>query len=99
MAHQDQVERAVVVIGREQPVEPEQGREQRADPQDRRADAGEQRQIRADPEGHDRDDQEEEQHPHERAAADAHGKPHVADEERAERLHGRARAASCPLPP
>ena len=38
-AHEDEIERAVVVIGRKQPVERQQAREQRREPQDRRADA------------------------------------------------------------
>ena len=52
LAHQDQVERAVLVIGGEQPVERQQTGEQRAEPQDRRPDPAEQRQIGADGERH-----------------------------------------------
>ena len=43
-----QVERAVLAIGLEQPVEAEQAGQQRADPQDRRADAGQQVEVRPD---------------------------------------------------
>ena len=62
VAHQDQVERAVLVVGGEQPVERQQAGEQRAEPQDRRADAREQREIGADRERHQRHDDQEEQH-------------------------------------
>ena len=41
--HHQQIERSVVPVGRQQPVEREQAGEQRADPQHRRADALEQR--------------------------------------------------------
>ena len=47
----EQVERAVVAVGLEQPVEAEQGRQQGADPQNRRANAREQVQVRADAKG------------------------------------------------
>ena len=87
-AHQDEIERAVVMIGGEQPVERKQAREQRRKPQDRRADALEQRQIRPERERRQGDHDEEEQHAHQRAAADAHGDAHVADEKRGERAHG-----------
>ena len=43
--HQDQVERAVLVIDGEQPVEREQARQQRAEPQDRRPDPRQQREV------------------------------------------------------
>ena len=42
-AHEDQIERAVLVVGGEQAVERQQARQQRREPQDRRADALEQR--------------------------------------------------------
>jgi ABC-type nickel/cobalt efflux system permease component RcnA len=61
--------------------------EQRREPQDRRADALEQREVRPERERHQRDHDQEEQHAHQRAAADAHGDAHVADEEGGERRH------------
>ena len=45
---QKEIERAILLIGLEQPVEAQQRREQRRDPEDRRTDAGQQRLIRAD---------------------------------------------------
>ncbi len=45
VAHQHQVERAVLVVGGEQPVERQQRGEQRAEPEDRRADAAEQGEV------------------------------------------------------
>ena len=86
-AHHDQIERAVLVIGGEQPVEREQARQQRAEPQDRRADAREQREIGPDRERHQRHDDQEEQHAHQRAAADADRDAHVAHEQGGERVH------------
>ena len=86
-SHQQQIERAVLVIGGEQPVEREQRGEQRADPQDRGADALEQREIGPDRERRERHHDEEEQHAHQRAAADAHGEAHVAEEESGEGGH------------
>jgi hypothetical protein len=78
--HQDEVKRTVVVIAREQAIERQQRRQQRAEPQDRRANARQQREIGADGERNERDDDEKEQHAHQRAAADAHREPHVAHE-------------------
>ena len=60
------VERAVLVVGLEQPVEPEQGREQRGDPQDRRAEPRQQIEVGPERERHDRD-QDEEEHRADRA--------------------------------
>ena len=76
------IERAVLAVGLEQPVEAEQAGQQRADPQDRRADAGEQVEVGSDREGDGGDDGEEEQHPGQRAAAGADAEFHVAEEER-----------------
>ena len=77
-AHHQQVERAVVVVGREQPVERQQARQQRAQPQDRRTDAREQSEVGAERERHHGHDDQEKQRAHQRAAADANGEPHVA---------------------
>ena len=82
VAHQDQVERAVLVIGGEQPIERQQRREQRAKPQDRRPDAAEQREVGPDRERHQRDHDQEEQHADAAAAADPDREAHVADEQR-----------------
>ncbi len=87
-AHQDEIERAVLVVGGKQPVERQQARQQRREPEDRRADALEQREIRPERERHQRDHDQKEQHAHQRAAADAHGDAHVADEDGGERAHG-----------
>ena len=77
-----QVERAVLAVGLEQPVEPEQARQQRADPQDRRPDPRQQVEIRPDAEGDRRDDGEEEQDARQRPAPGAHGQTQVAEIER-----------------
>ena len=60
--HQDQVERAVLVIGREQPIERQQAREQRAEPQDRGADPPEQRRSGPMRERHQHHHDQKEQH-------------------------------------
>jgi len=44
-AHHDQIERAILVIGHEQPIEREQACEQRAEPEDRRPEPRQKRQI------------------------------------------------------
>jgi hypothetical protein len=85
---QDQVERAILMIHCHQAVECQQAREQCAEPEDRWPDARKQREVGADGERHQRHHDEKEQHADQRAAADAHGEPHVADEKRAERGHG-----------
>ena len=69
-AHHDQVERAVLVVGQEQPVERQQARQQRADPQDRRPEPRQQIEVGPDGERHQRDDAEEKQHADRGAAAD-----------------------------
>ena len=109
-AHHQQVERAILVIGGEQPVERQQAGEQRAQPQDRRADLCQQFEVGADGEGHHRDHDEEEQRADQRAAADAHGQPHVANEQggesavmralpmRSVRARAQARSAHAPPP-
>src|SRR5580700_11905252 len=86
-AHQDEIERAVLVVGGEQPVERQEARQERREPQDRRADLLEQRQVRADRERDQRDHDQEEQHADQRAAADPYGYAHVADEDCGEGGH------------
>ena len=75
------VERAILAVGLEQPVETEQRGEQRADPQHRRADAGEHVEVGAERERDRRDDGEEEQHAGQRPAAGAGGEAKLAEEE------------------
>ncbi len=70
-----EIERAVLAVGAEKPLKPEERREQRRDPKDRRADPGKQLQVRPDAEGHDRDHGEEEDEGDDRAAAGAKLKP------------------------
>ncbi len=77
-----EIERAVLAVGLEQPVEAEQAGEQRADPEDRRADAGKQVEIGPDAEGDRRDHRQEEQNAGQRPAAGADAEPHIAEEER-----------------
>ena len=84
---QDQVERAVLLVHGDQPVEREQAREQRAEPQDGRADPGQQREIGADGERHQRHDDQEEQYADQRTAADPHGEPQIAQEQCGQRGH------------
>ena len=67
------IERAVLGVGLEQPVEPEQAGEQRRNPQHRRADAGEQIGIGSDREGRDRHQREKEDHAHRARAAEPLG--------------------------
>src|SRR5215831_4445780 len=72
VAHQDQVERAVLVIGRKQAIEREQAREQRAEPKDRRADAPQEGKIGTERKGNERHDDQEEQHADRRSSAQAY---------------------------
>ena len=53
-AHEDEIKRAVLLIGGKQPVERQQAREQRRKPEDRRTDALEQREVRPERERHHR---------------------------------------------
>ncbi len=76
------VERAVVVVGLEEPVEPEQSREQRRDPQDRRAEAREQIEVGPERERHDRDEDQKEHCADRRPAADPPRDAPFANEER-----------------
>ena len=78
--HQHDVERAVLAVELEQPVEPEQRRQQRPDPQHRRPDARQEVEIRSDAEGDDGDHRQEEQHADQRATAGAHREPQVTQE-------------------
>ena len=95
-AHQNEIERAVLVVGREQAIEREQRGEQGAEPKDRRADAAQLDEIRPDRERDQGHDDEEEQDAHQRAAADPDGEPHVADKEGGEGGHVRALPAATP---
>jgi hypothetical protein len=70
-AHDDQVERAVLMVGGEQAVERQKACQHRAEPEDRGADALQQRNVRPDRERHQHDDAEKEQDADQRAAADA----------------------------
>ena len=79
------VERAVVGVGLEQPVEAEQRRQQRGDPQDRRPEARQQIEVRPEREGHDRNQDEKEHRADRGAAADAAGDAPFPGEERARR--------------
>ena len=62
------VQRSVIAIVLEQPVEPEQGREQRCDPQHRRSDAREQWHVRPDAKRNHRDNRQKEDQARESAA-------------------------------
>ena len=75
------IERAVLAVGLEQPVEAEQRGKQRADPQHRRADAGEHVEVGPEREGDRRDDGEEEQHAGQRPAAGTGRKSKLAEVE------------------
>ena len=86
-AGENEIERAVLVVGGKQPIEREQARQQRRQPQDRRADPLQQREVGPERERHQRGDDQKEQHAHQRAAADAHGNPHIADENGGKRGH------------
>ena len=66
LAHQEEVERAVLVVGLEEPVEAEQRGQRGGDPEDGRADARQQVEVRPDGEGHDRDEHQEEDEAHQR---------------------------------
>ena len=70
-AHHDQVERAILVVGREQAVEREQARQQRAEPEDRGSEPRQQRQVWPDRERHQHRDGKEKQYADQRPAADA----------------------------
>ena len=59
----EKVERAVVMIGLEQPVEPEEGREQGRDPKNRGPEPREQIEVGSERKRHDRDQNEEEHDP------------------------------------
>ena len=80
-AEQQQVERAVFLIGLKQAVKAQERCQQGADPEDGRADAREQIEIRPHGKGKDGDDDEEEQHAHQRATADADGQFQIPNEE------------------
>ena len=75
------------MVGGEQPVERQQACQQRGEPEDGRTDALEQCEIGAERKGIMPDHDQEKQHAHQRAAADAHGDSHIADEQRGERAH------------
>ena len=92
----DHVERAVFLIGLEQPVEPEQGREQRRDPEDRWPEPRQELEIGPEREGHERDEDEEEHRADRRPAADSTRDPPFA-EKRARAGHAaRSSGASRP---
>ena len=100
-AHHQQVERSVLLVGGQQPVERQQARQQRTEPQDRGTDALEQREIRPDRERHQRHHGHKEQHADHRAAADPDRDPDVAHEQGLERAHAArsslsSRASSMP---
>jgi hypothetical protein len=76
------VERAILPVGLEQPVEAQERGQQRADPQDRRADPRQEVQIRADAEGNHRHHGEKEQHAKHRRPARAGGDRQVTPEQR-----------------
>ena len=86
-AHHDQIERAVVMVGHEQPVEREQACQQRAEPEDRRSEPRQQRQIGSDRERHQHHHGEKEQHADQRAAADPQRDPDVPANQGGERGH------------
>ncbi len=70
-AHHNQIERTIFVVGHEQPVQRQEARQQRAEPEDRRAEPRQQREIGSQRERHQHHHGEKEQHPDQRAAADA----------------------------
>ena len=78
---QDNVQRAVLAFGLEQPVEAEQRGQKRADPQDGGAYAGQQVEVGSDTERNDGHHGEEEQDADQRPAAGPDAKPKIADEE------------------
>ena len=80
--HQQEVERAILVIGGEQAIERQERSEQCANPEDRGADAAQLHEVGPDRERHQRHHDEEEQHAHQRAAAHANCEPHVTQEKR-----------------
>ena len=90
----ENIERAVFVIGLEQPIESEQGREQRREPENRRTKPGQQIEVGPKRERHHCDQDEEEHRADRRAAADAPRDAQFADEEGASGGH----AATSPLP-
>ena len=77
----EKIERSVLPIGLEQPVEAEERGEKRPDPQHRRPYAPKQLEIRPDPEGNDGDHGEEEENADKRAAARTYREAEVADEQ------------------
>ena len=84
----ENVERAVFMIGLEQPVEPKQRREQRRDPEDRRPEARQEVEVGPKREWHDRDQDEEENDADRRAPADAPRDAPFAHEEGKRGSHG-----------
>ncbi len=90
-AHAQELERAVLLVGLEQAVEPDQRREKRSDPQNGRADARQEVEIGADREGQDGDERKIEDEAEAEAAADPGGELEVARDE------GKKRARHPPI--
>src|SRR5262249_706546 len=88
-AGENEIERAVLVIGGKQTVEGKQARQQCREPKDRRADAFEKREIGSDSKRRHGDDDEKKQHAHKRSTAHTDANAHVAKEQRSERFHVR----------
>ena len=68
--HQDEIERAILMVGSKQAVEGQERGEKRAEPQDRGADAAQLDEVRPDRERHQGHHDQEKQYPHQRTAAD-----------------------------
>ena len=76
-----QIERAILLVGLEQPVEPDQHRKQRAKPQDRRPDPRQQVEVRPERERHEHDDRQKEHEGELTPAAGTGGQGEVAPED------------------
>jgi hypothetical protein len=85
--HDDQIERAVIIVGHEQPVERKQARQQRTEPQYGGSQPREQREIGAEGERHQHDHREKKQNADQRAAADTQRDLDVSANQRRERAH------------
>src|SRR5712671_5969717 len=92
--HQDEVERAVLVIVGEQAVEGQQRREECAKPQDGRPDSTQQSKIGTDRERHKGHYCQEKKHTHHGSATDPDGNARIAGEQGGERCHCVASRAS-----
>ena len=97
MAQEEQ--RAVLLVGAEEPVEPEQHGEEGRDPDDPRREARQLDLVGSDGEGDDHAHHDKEQHQRQRVATRARGEAQIADQNGVEDLHAGDPRVSVALAP